>query len=571
MAMTTLTKKFDNHISQKQSTQDSTPDHKYPWWFSPETGIYCSKHPEITLPTYHFLDVVTFIFSHQHAGVSPALIDSSSGSSLSYSQLYSFVKSFASGLRQMGISQGDVVLFLLPNSIYYPVVFLGVLYAGAIVTTMNPLSSVGEIKKQVGDSKACHAFTGLEYVGKLQALGVPAVLVPENAVLDSKNEAFSVFYKLVNGNVGLAPRPVIRQQDTAAIMYSSGTTGASKGVVITHRNFIAAVELFVRFEASQYEGSSLSNVYLDVLPLFHIYGLLLFVMGLFSLGSRIVVMKKFDVSEVVKAIEKYKVTHFPVVPPILTALTAKAKDGLAKQSLKSLKQVSSGAAPLSAKSIEDFVRTLPHVDLIQGYGMTETTAVGTRGFNTESLKKPSSIGLLAPNMQAKVVDWKTGSPLPPTSSGELWLRGPGIMNGYLNNADATMSTIDEEGWLHTGDIVYFDEDGYLYLQDRLKDAIKYKGFQIAPADLEGVLINHPEILDVAVAGVVDEESGEIPVAFVVRKHGSRILEDNVMDFVAAQVAPYKKVRKVVFTDSIPKSAAGKILRRELRKVLTSRL
>jgi 4-coumarate--CoA ligase len=270
----------------------------------------------------------------------------------------------ASGLHKMGISQGDVVLLLLPNSIYYPIVFFAVLYIGAVVTTMNPLSSVAELKKQISDCNACLAFTGSENVDKLQAFGIPAIAVPENVVSDSKKEVFSVFHELVYGKFSLAPRPVIKQQDTAAILYSSGTTGASKGVLVTHGNFIATVELFVRFEASQYEYSRLNNVYLAVLPMFHIYGLSLFVVGLLSLGSRIVVMKKFDVNETVKAIDRYKVTHFPVVPPILTALTKIAKD-VGAHSLQSLKQVSCGAAPLSMKSIEDFAQTLPHVDFIQ--------------------------------------------------------------------------------------------------------------------------------------------------------------------------------------------------------------
>ncbi|GLT68156.1 hypothetical protein SLA2020_404140 [Shorea laevis] len=203
--------------------------------------------------------------------------------------------------------------------------------------------------------------------------------------------------------------------------------------------------------------------------------------------------------------------------------------------------------------------------------MTESTAVGTRGFNTEKFQNYYSIGLLAPNMQAKVVDWNTGSFSPPGSSGELWLRGPAIMKGYLNNVEATMSTIDKDGWLHTGDLVCFDQEGYIHIFDRLKEIIKYKGFQIAPADLEAVLISHPEILDVAVTAALDEESGEVPVAFVVRKNGSRLSAEAVMDYVSEQVAPYRKVRKVVFTNTIPKSAAGKILRRELRNFMTSRL
>ncbi|PRQ19050.1 putative AMP-dependent synthetase/ligase, AMP-binding enzyme domain-containing protein [Rosa chinensis] len=564
-----MAKTSSNSLNPEKHESLATQQHQHPWWFSPDTGIYHSKHPNVNLPTDPFLDVVSFIFSHKHTGVS-ALIDSSSGLSLSYSKLYSLTKSMASGLNKMGVSQGDVVLLLLPNSVYYPIVFLGVLYIGAVVTTMNPLSSVVEIKKQIKDCNACFAFTGYENVDKLQALGIPAIAVPGNVVLDSNKELFSVFYELVNSEFDLASRPVIMQQDTAAILYSSGTTGVSKGVLLTHGNLIATVELFVRFEASQYEYSSLKNVYLSVLPLFHIYGLALIVVGLLSLGSSIVIMKKFDINEVVKAIDRYKVTHFPVVPPILTALTKIVED-VGAHSLQSLKQVSCGAAPLSMKLIEDFVQALPHVDFIQGYGMTETTAVGTRGFNTEKIRKYSSIGLLAPNMQAKVVDWNTGSFLPPASIGELWLRGPSIMKGYLNNARATMSTIDNDGWLHTGDISYFDEDGYLHVCDRIKEIIKYKGFQIAPADLEAVLISHPEILDVGVTGATDEECGEVPVAFVVRKHDSELSQEDIMDYVARQVSPHKKVRKVVFTHSIPRSAAGKILRRELRNFLASRL
>ncbi|KAM6556530.1 hypothetical protein CsatB_003549 [Cannabis sativa] len=561
--MTTLNNNsLNRHLSEEEASQ-------FPHWYSPETGICNSIHPSRHLPSDPFLDVVSFIFSDQHNGVS-ALIDSSTGYSICYPQLYRLVQSMASGLHSMGISKNDVVLVMLPNSIYYPAILLGVLYLGGVVTTMNPLSSKTEIRKQVTDSKACLGFAQSGKVEFLHELGVTPIEVPENFNLDLNGDRFSSFSKLISGEFDLVPRPLIRQQDTAAIMYSSGTTGASKGVVLTHRNFMAMVELFVKFEASQYEYSSLKNVYIAILPMFHIYGMSLFVMGLFSLGSTIVVMKKFDINEVVKAIERFGVTHFPVVPPILTALTKTAKTVNGKK-FQSLKQVSSGAAPLSRKLIEDFVEIFPHVDFIQGYGMTESTAVGTRGYNTKKFHNFSSIGFLAPNMQAKVVDWTTGSFLPPGSSGELWLRGPAVMKGYLNNAVATMSTIDKDGWLRTGDIVYFDQDGFLYIIDRLKEIIKYKGFQIAPADLEAVLISHPEILDVAVAAAKDEECGEIPVAFVVRKNGSLLSKEVVMDYVARQVAPYKKIRKVVFTHSIPKSAAGKILRRELGKLLTSRL
>ncbi|KAL9818057.1 4-coumarate--CoA ligase-like 6 [Arabidopsis thaliana] len=433
---------------------------------------------------------------------------------------------------------------------------------------MNPSSSLGEIKKQVSECSVGLAFTSTENVEKLSSLGVSVISVPESYDFDSIRIENPKFYSIMKESFGFVPKPLIKQDDVAAIMYSSGTTGASKGVLLTHRNLIASMELFVRFEASQYEYPGSSNVYLAALPLCHIYGLSLFVMGLLSLGSTIVVMKRFDASDVVNVIERFKITHFPVVPPMLMALTKKAK-GVCGEVFKSLKQVSSGAAPLSRKFIEDFLQTLPHVDLIQGYGMTESTAVGTRGFNSEKLSRYSSVGLLAPNMQAKVVDWSSGSFLPPGNRGELWIQGPGVMKGYLNNPKATQMSIVEDSWLRTGDIAYFDEDGYLFIVDRIKEIIKYKGFQIAPADLEAVLVSHPLIIDAAVTAAPNEECGEIPVAFVVRRQETTLSEEDVISYVASQVAPYRKVRKVVMVNSIPKSPTGKILRKELKRILTN--
>ncbi|KAG7011356.1 4-coumarate--CoA ligase-like 6 [Cucurbita argyrosperma subsp. argyrosperma] len=565
-----LNDQFSFQTPESQTVQTKKIPNKYPGWYSPDTGICRSVHASRDLPTDPFLDVASYILSFQHNGRS-ALIDSSTGHSISYRELYRMVNSMASGLQKLGVSQGDVVLLLLPNSIFYPIVLLGVLYLGAVITTMFPQSSSQEIKKRISECNVRLAFATPQNVGNFEALGVQAIGVPENTNLDlMRPMGFSSFYELISGGFDLNKRPVIRQEDTAAILFSSGTTGVSKGVLLTHRNFISTVELFVRFEASQYEYLTTENVYLAAIPMFHVYGLSIFVMGLLSLGSSIVVMSKFDVKEVVVAIDRFKVTHFPVVPPIMIVM-ARTAVKFGGHKFRSLKQVSCGAASLSKKIIGDFVQALPHVDFIQGYGMTETTAVGTRGFNTKKAQNYLSVGLLAPNMEAKVVDWVSGSIMPPGKTGELLLRGPGLMKGYLNNPEATMSTIDQENWLHTGDIVYFDRDGYLYVVDRLKEVIKYKGFQIAPTDLESVVITHPEVLDTAVAAAEDEECGEIPVAFVVKKPGSSLSQKDVIDYVAQQVAPYKKIRKVVFTESIPKSAAGKVLRKELGKHLPSKL
>ncbi|KAL4199490.1 hypothetical protein AMTRI_Chr03g51410 [Amborella trichopoda] len=545
-------------------------------WYSDENGVYKSTFSPVDLPKDPFLDATSFLLSHKHHGTT-ALIDSSTGFSISYTQLPHMVKSIASGLHEIGVSQGQVVLMLLPNMAYFPVIFLSIISAGAIATPMNPLSTFNEIMKQIKYCNVVLAFTVSEYLGKLEKAGIPVVLVREHEEKSShfvrgKEEKISCSgsSKVVSFDWVLscdpihATRPRINQNDIAVLLNSSGTSGPSKVVAITHRNLISTVELFVRFEASLCENEYMGweTVYLDVIPMFHIYGLVLLASGLLSLGSKIVIMHKFDEREMARCISGYGVTHIPAVPSLVVSLTKIGK--MDNYSFRSLKQVVSGAAPLSKKSIDEFLKVFPHVELGQGYGMTETTAVGFRGTTNAKVKKYSSVGLLAPNMEAKVVDSAQGSCLPPGETGELWLRGPGIMKEYFNSHTATLSTIDKEGWLHTGDIVYFDKDGYLYIVDRLKDIIKCNGFQVAPADLDAILILHPQILDAAVAGIPNEQTGEIPVAFVKRSIGSNLSEADVIDFVAAQVAPYKKVRKVVFVNSIPRSTAGKVLRKKLR-------
>lgn len=273
----------------------------------------------------------------------------------------------ANGLHhQMGVSKGDVVLILLPNSIYYPIVLLGVLYLGAVVSTMNPFSSFSEIKKQTLGCHVTLAFTFPDKADELNSIGIESILVPETAKFDSNQIRFAPFFNLISSDHDLVPRRTVKQDDTAAILYSSGTTGASKGVVLTHRNLISGVELFVRFEASQYAYPPEDNVYLAVVPMFHIYGLTLFTMGILSLGTTIVVMRKFSVDEMVRSIDRYGVTHFPGVPPLVTALSRMGKGSSGKsKTLKSLKQVSCGAAPLSTKTIEEFMQYFPQVDFIQ--------------------------------------------------------------------------------------------------------------------------------------------------------------------------------------------------------------
>ncbi|BAH94104.1 4-coumarate--CoA ligase-like 3 [Oryza sativa Japonica Group] len=548
-----------------------------PPFYSAATGIYSSIHPPVALPTDPSLTLVAHLFARLPLADpgAPTLVDAATASAVSRADLRRLVASLAAGLRRRhGVRKGSVVLLLLPNSVAFPVSFLAVLAAGAVATTMNPSSSPAEIAAQARATGACLVLASRDGAARLPPLAAPVVLVPEildhSAAADDGDDdqrVFAAFRAMLDGGGGDGTEtavPVVGQDDAVAILYSSGTSGRSKGVVLTHRNLIAMTELFVRFEASQYHArGARENVYMAALPMSHVYGLSLFAVGLLSIGATVVVMRRFDAGDAVAAIGRYKVTHMPLVPPIMAAMVrAAAAGGVPPSQVASLVQVSCGAAPITAALIHEFLQAFPHVDFIQGYGMTESTAVGTRGFNTSKHKKYTSVGLLAPNMHAKIVHLESSSCLPPGFSGELWLHGPGIMKGYLSDDDDACTRKD--GWLRTGDIAYFDLDGYLYIVGRLKDTIKYKGFQIAPGDLEEVLIHHPEILDVAVTSAEDEEAGEIPVAFVVRRSGSNLSCKQVMEYVAKQVAPYKRVRKVVFVEAIPKSPAGKVLRRLLR-------
>ncbi|KAK3422228.1 hypothetical protein EUGRSUZ_G02739 [Eucalyptus grandis] len=361
------------------------------------------------------------------------------------------------------------------------------------------------------------------------------------------------------------------QTDTAAVLYSSGTTGTSKGVILTHANLISVISL-LKWSVSA--SSSQDDVFLCFIPMFHIYGLAFFVLGLFCSGITTVVMQRFDFQAMLDVIKVHRVNNIPAVPPVILALVKLASN--MKCDLSSLRAVGSGAAPLSKEVTDGFREKFPWVELRQGYGLTETCgAASFFALDEDAKAHPGSCGSLLPHFSAKIVDIETGSPLPPNKEGELWLRSPTIMKGYLQNEEATTATLDPEGWLRTGDLGYFDEDGFLYIVDRIKELIKHNGYQVAPAELEALLLSHPQIVDAAVIPLENEEAGQVPMAYVVKASGSALTENQVIRFIADQVAPYKKVRRVGFISTIPKSAAGKILRKQLisqtQQQLNSRL
>jgi len=366
----------------------------------------------------------------------------------------------------------------------------------------------------------------------------------------------------------LAADEAVEQDDVVALPYSSGTTGLPKGVMLTHRGLVTSV-------AQQVDGENPNlhlrkeDVLLCVLPLFHIYALNSVLLPALRAGCAIVTMRKFDLGAMVDLVRTHGVTVAPFVPPIVVEI-AKSPSATAAD-LASIRMVISGAAPMGKDLQDAFMAKIPNAVMGQGYGMTEAGSVIAMclAFAKEPFEvKSGSCGTVVRNAEVKIVDPESGVSLGRNQSGEICIRGQQIMKGYLNNPEATKNTI-KDGWLHTGDIGYVDDDDEIFIVDRLKEIIKYKGFQVPPAELEALLITNPEIKDAAVVPLIDELAGEVPVAFVVRVQGSKISETEIKQFVAKEVVYYKRISKVFITDSIPKSAAGKILRKVLRERLAA--
>lgn len=548
--------------------------------FSAATGVYHSKREPAHLPSDPSLSLPSFLLHRSSLTPSAiAYIDSHSDRSLSYGELRTQVFSLASGLSSFGVMPGDVVLLLSPNSIPFGVSFLAIIACGAIVTTTNPLNTPTEIAKQASDSRAKFVASLPSLLPKVPKLPLILLKEPDMKDFDSLElditdtrslvqrmgfPRFTTFSELLHSKA-LNGHPCCgKQDDIAALLYSSGTTGTSKGVILTHRNFISQVQILMQVE----DGMPwTSRIFMCLIPMFHVYGMAVFGCGLLAKGCTVVLQARFDLVETLQAVQKYRVTHMPVVPPVLIAL---AKLPIVEKfDLSSLCSVGSGAGPLGKDVMDAFTKRFPNVSIPQGYGLTESTAVGAHTAIEDETKHHGSSGMIAANTEFKIIDVDTGLPLHPNFRGEIWIRGPTVMKGYFGRPGETAAVIDKQGWLHTGDLGYIDSEGYLFVVDRLKELIKYKGLQVAPAELEAVLLSHPKIIESAVIPYPDKEAGQIPMAFVVKDVQSTLTEGHIMKFVADQVAPYKKVRKVAFVESIPKSSAGKILRKDLVALASS--
>jgi acyl-CoA synthetase (AMP-forming)/AMP-acid ligase II len=523
--------------------------------------VFRSPYPDVDIPD---VSVFEYLFGSltEEEESRIALIDPATGAETTYGALRAQVEAFAGALAARGVGTDTVVGLLCPNVPAFATVFHGILRAGATVTTINSLYTAGEIGKQLKDAAATWLVTVSPLLPQAseaaEAVGIPheRVIVLDGAhghpnlreLLGERQEAPTVSFDPAT--------------HLAVLPYSSGTTGIPKGVMLSHRNLVANVQQ-CRTNIDLRDGDRV----LAVLPFFHIYGMTVLLNLALRQRASLVTMPRFDLVEFLTNIQKYSCTYLYIAPPIAVAL---AKHPIVDQfDISSVHTVFSGAAPLDGETAEA-AGTRIHARMMQGYGMTELSPVSHAMPHDRDDVPVSSVGTMLPNEECKLVDTETGEEITElgddgvTRPGELWVKGPNVMLGYLHNEEATREILDADGFLHTGDVAVYHEGGYFSIVDRVKELIKYKGYQIAPAELEALLLSHPKVMDAAVIGVLDDEKQEIPKAFIVAAPDSGLTEDEVMAFVARSVAPHKKVRRVEFIDAIPKSASGKIIRKDLR-------
>ena len=522
---------------------------------------YSSRYPDVAVVDAPIHERV--LGEAARRGAHPALVDTVSGRTITYGELAGLVHRLAVGLAAEGVGKGDVVALHSPNTVLFPVVFYATTTAGGTVTTLSPLATAPEIAKQLVDSGAMllvtvspllAAATGAATIVREQTGREIEVLVCDGAA-DGADGHRSVLSLLRDGEV--PPHDLDPATDVAVLPYSSGTTGVPKGVMLTHRNICTNLEQLTDLHRVG-EGDRI----IAILPFFHIYGMAVLLNNALLRGATVYVHPRFDLDAFLTSLERDRITHAYLAPPVMLVLAK--HPAVEKLDLSNLKRIICAAAPLDA-GLQAAVADRLGVEIGQAYGMTELSP-GTHIHADGTLDEPAAcVGHLFPSTKARLVDPATGLDVAPGEPGELWISGPQVMKGYFGRPEDTDAMVDAEGWLHTGDIARVDDDGNWFIVDRVKELIKYKGYQVAPAELEAVLLNHPGIADAAVIGVYDEENNEVPKAFVVRMPGADLDADGVKAYVAAQVAPYKKIRLVEFIEAVPKAASGKILRRQLRE------
>lgn len=516
--------------------------------------IYRGPDAPIAIPNVPLADFV--LARAGERGERAAIVDGATGRTIAYRALPELVDRVAGSLYALGLRKGDTCAVFSQNTLHFPIAVLAIARLGGIVTTASPLCTCDDLVRQMQDSRPRMLFTSA-------AVGATALSACARLKSDAPVERVFSFDALEGASPfedlfarsTPAPAAAIDPGDVVALPYSSGTTGMPKGVMLCHRNLVANV---LQLDACGQLRDG-EDTLVAFLPFFHIYGLTVLILLGLRRGATLVVMPRFEMEPYLDLVERHRATVLHVVPPIVLALAKGA--GVNGRDLSSVRKLFSGAAPLSAEVTRQCCARMRCV-LQQGYGLTETSPGTHVSSDDPAAAKPGSVGRPLVNTECRVVDPVTLEDVEPGCDGEIWVRGPQVMLGYLNQPDATRDMITADGWLRTGDIGHADADGDFFIVDRVKELIKYKGMQIAPAELESVLLSHPAVADAAVVAAKDDEAGEIPRAFVVLKGDATA--EALMAFVAGRVASYKKIRRLEFIDTIPKSPSGKILRRLLR-------
>jgi acyl-CoA synthetase (AMP-forming)/AMP-acid ligase II len=504
-------------------------------------AVISSPRPAPEIPD---ADFAAHVLRHaDRLAARPALVDAADGRTIRYGELAAAARRTAGALAARGFGRGDVLAVYSPNVPEFVVTVLGAAIAGGATTTANPLYTAGELAAQLRDSGARMVVT---IPGLADRAAEAARAADVGAVLG--------YGDLAAG--GEPPAVANDPGDVVLLPYSSGTTGMPKGVELTHANTVAHL---AQIEPILALGPD--DTVIAVAPMYHCMGLIVVVANALAQGATVVTMARFAFEPFLQAMADHRVTASVVAPPVAHGLAR--HPAVDDYDLSALRWMGCGAAPLDAQTEEACAQRLGCL-FGQGYGMSEATAT-IAVIDTAEPERivRGTVGSLVPGTEARVVDPDTGADLGPDAEGELLARGPQLMRGYRGRPDATAETIDGEGWLHTGDLATVDADGVVRITDRLKELIKVKGFQVAPAELEGLLCGHPAVADAAVVGIPDDTAGEVPKAFVVAR--GELAPDAVMAWVAERVAPHKRVRAIEVVDEIPKLPSGKILRRVLRE------
>jgi acyl-CoA synthetase (AMP-forming)/AMP-acid ligase II len=510
--------------------------------------------------------------SCRHHPQKTALVDTSNGRRLTYSEYGELVEAAARGLIHAGVEPGNVVAILLANSWEFCVAFHATQVAGAIPTLLNPSYREREVRYQLENSGAVLLITDGETLDHINLAGLPNL----RRVYCTRQPASGAepFADLLKPSTATFPKPTQSSEQTlAALPYSSGTTGLPKGVMLSHSNLIVNVYQLLGPNASTL--NSTENL-LCCLPLYHIYGMNVMLNPSLILGSTLVLMPRFNLQQLARLVVEEAITMMPLVPPAINALCQAAEAGQFPRD-HHVRWVKSGAAPLAPDLPRRFT-ALTNIPVCQGYGMTEASPVTHVGFLEPALYRPDSIGHPVAKTDCRVLAQPEIDPhetpddvteAPSGMPGELVMRGPQFMLGYWNDSKATAAVL-RDGWYWSGDIVTRDREGFYRVVDRRKEMIKYKGFPVAPAEVEAVLLEHAAVKECGVVGRPDLAAGEVPVAFVALRDGfpsSHRLEEELCAFVAERLTSYKQPREVHFIDAVPKTPSGKILRRELRPKL----